>query len=393
MPPTNQAPVNHQLTWIYPDSLNGSLIVAPRLEMTRELRRLGWQVTFLCAGPAGNQTIHGVEVTCLPRIDKYVLRQVVFHWRILLYLVKHRSAIDIVYFNQPSLPVMLLLRLFRKIRRQQRPVFVMDSRTVPMEGGNATIKDRLRGTYSNLMNYVANWQVDGQTTITYRMAEQLKIPTRQLWGIWSSGVDIDAFLPLTKTRHWPEGNEPVKLVYLGSFATERDVMILSQAVVKANLQGTNFELFLIGDGRERQNLIDFASHSDGKILVIPPVPHDQIPKILAGMHVGTLPFADEPQFRVSSPIKLFEYLGSGMPVLATRIVCHTDVIGEQACAFWAENSSVVGYQAAMQEIWNKRNKLASMGMVASRLAREHTWAASAKQLSTALEGGMAARLR
>ena len=40
-------------------------------------------------------------------------------------------------------------------------------------------------------------------------------------------------------------------------------------------------------------------------------PHDQIPEVLARAHVGVLPFPDEEKFRVSSPIKLFEYMAAG----------------------------------------------------------------------------------
>ena len=41
-------------------------------------------------------------------------------------------------------------------------------------------------------------------------------------------------------------------------------------------------------------------------------------------------------FGVSSPIKLFEYLAAGLPILATRIDCHTNVVGNADCAVWLD---------------------------------------------------------
>ncbi len=389
----DQFPEPHDLAWIYTESLEGLMHIAPRLGMTKELRKIGWRVTFLSPGQSGNHTINGVEITCLPRPAIYVLGQIVFHFRVIGYLLKRWDSIDFILFHQSSLPWVLLMQLIRNSSARIRPLFIMDSRTIPMEGKSATVKDRLRSIYSSLMNGLANQLVDGQTTITHRMADVLQIPAEKLWGIWPSGVDIDTFLPAKASRCWPQDEQPVKIVYLGILAVERNVMALCQAVVKANQEGMHFELFLVGDGKERENLEEFAGHSDGKIHIVPTVPHPQVPEILAGMHIGALPFADEQKFRVSSPIKLFEYMGSGIPVLATRIVCHTDVIGNQPCAFWAEDSNVKGLFDALRDVWKKRDTLASMGAAATGIAKEYTWAASAKKLAIALEKGLAVRQR
>jgi hypothetical protein len=82
-----------------------------------------------------------------------------------------------------------------------------------------------------------------------------------------------------------------------------------------------------------------------RIQVLPQDPHDQGPEVLGKMQVGVIPFPDEPKFQISSPIKLFEYLGAGKPILATH-TCHTDVIGDGGIVFWVEKSDVLGFYAA-----------------------------------------------
>lgn len=376
------------LVWIYPESLLGLLHIAPRLEMTRELRKIGWEVTFLAAGSKGNHIIDGVEFTCLPTPDIYLLRQVVFHLRVILSISQHWDATDIIFFHQHSLLFVLLLWLVQKLKGGNRPLFVMDTRTVPMEGEKGTLKDKIRGNFMLAMNSLANRSIDGQTAITVRMAELLQIPAKKLWGVFPSGVDIDQFLPARGKRIWPKSDEPIQIIYFGKLAAERNIMVLCEAVVQANQYGMSFELSLVGSGNQYDQLVEFACHSGDKVHVISQMPHNQIPEILSRMHIGALPFPDEPQFRVSSPIKLFEYMGAGLPILATRIVCHTDVIGDQPCVFWAEKSTVESHLAALRDVWIGRSRLASMGEVSYKVARNYTWAASAMKLSDALKFGM-----
>ena len=52
--------------------------------------------------------------------------------------------------------------------------------------------------------------------------------------------------------------------------------------------------------------------------------------------LGRTTFPGEFDFPVSSPIKLFEYLAAGLPILATRIDCHTNVVGNADCAVWLD---------------------------------------------------------
>jgi glycosyltransferase involved in cell wall biosynthesis len=125
--------------------------------------------------------------------------------------------------------------------------------------------------------------------------------------------------------------------------------------------------------------------------VVPPVSHQEIPGLLVQAHIGALPFPDEAKFQVSSPIKLFEYMGAGLPILATRIACHTDVIDGGEYVFWADDSDMEGLLAALRSAWHSRDQLGSMGHRAAAAARKWTWAESAHKLEAALRHGMRAK--
>jgi glycosyltransferase involved in cell wall biosynthesis len=392
--PTQNNSKKYHLIWVYPDYILKSFNNAPRLEVTRGLRALGWDVDFLTCGPSGVQNVEGVEVLCFNRPEIYFWGQMIAHFHMIGYIQKQWKATHIILFQQISLPWMLFIRLLHIFSWKPLPLFVMDTRTVPMETkGHATVKDQARGLFQNIMNRLANRFTDGQTVITRRMAEYLSIPPQKLWGIWTSGVSITQFSDAQRDRIWPIGGDPLHLVYIGMLTYERNLLELCEAVQLANQQGTDFSLLFVGDGPARKELEAYCLKTGGKIDVYPPVPHDQIPKILALTHIGVLPFPDEIKFQVSSPIKLFEYLASGMPILATRIVCHTDVIGNEDCAFWAETASVDGILQALQTIWDQRAKIRAMGTIASKLSFHWTWEESSGRLGNALENGIQNRLR
>ena len=388
MSETNTAGKSPWLVWVYPLEIARAFNAAPRLEVTKELRKLGWRVDLATCGPTGKLVVQGVEVLCFPRPNVYFIRQLIFHFHIVRYLLRYWKQIDCVLFTQVSAPWLLPLKLLY-IFGKKHPVFVMDTRTVPMESlEKATLKDKLRGKFYFVMNDLANQLADGQTAITQRMATLLNIPTEKLWGVWASGVNVEQFSSALKKRGWPSANDPVCLVYIGTLHYERNLMTLCEAVMKANQMGMNFTLILCGEGTEKQALQAFANQSNGSIKVYDTVPHDQVPDLLARAHVGVLPFPDEAKYRVSSPIKLFEYMGSGMPVLATEIVCHSDVIRQGDYVFWAKNAGLDGILAAIQQTWEKKSSFQVQGERALAAASAWTYESSALNLNKALRNGL-----
>ena len=378
------------ILWIYSGSLAVDLDAATWLETVKELRRFGWRVTLVTAGPYGCQQIRGVEVFCISRPEIYLLRQFAFYGQVLRLIIRQWAAVDVILFHEMSALWLLPLRALRGVTTRLPPLMVMDIRTLFMPS-NAGFKDRLRGFFRTMSMAAGRW-VDGYLVITSRMAESLRIPSERLWGVWPSGVNVKLFAGAQTARRWPLPGQPIRLIYIGSLNHERNLLTLSRAVEQANADGMAFRLTLVGDGRAREDLEKFAAQSAGLIRVIPSVPHDHVPQVLAQAHVGVLPFPDEEKFRVSSPIKLFEYMAAGLPVLATRIVCHTDVVGRDDYAFWGGNGEEKGLLDGLRLVWRSQSLLSEMGRRAAIAAEVWSWTASAHKLRRALENGLNSRV-
>ncbi|NPV87533.1 MAG: glycosyltransferase family 4 protein [Anaerolineae bacterium] len=377
------------LLWINTDPLE-TLGVGTWLYTTHELRQLGWQVTLIAPDSAGIHKKFDIEYLGIPMPKVYLIRQIIYHLRILSYLFRLPEKPQIILFHEMSVPVFFPVLLLRNLIGKQTPLFVLDIRSLPMQPKEiSSWKDRLRRRYFYAINWLANHgAVDGRVVITQPMARVLKIPPQKLWGVWTSGVQLEKFAEASSKRNWGIARQQVRLMYIGSMSDGRNLTVFGRAVLAACRQNMNFTMTFIGEGTEMNDLLLLQKESEGIIQVIAHVPHQEIPDWLAKAHVGVLPFPDEIKFRVSSPIKLFEYMASGLAILATRIECHTSVIENADYVFWAKESSIDSFLETLHLVWENREQLAIMGKRASEAAYQWTWAESARALSQALEYGI-----
>ncbi len=392
MQPPPRVSGSRRLVWAYHGPLAGKLDAATWLETTREVQKLSWRVSLIAIGPNGQHTVDGVDVLGVDVPDLYLIRHVFFHARLVSHILRNWQQTDIVLFHPRSALWLLPLRFLRQLRRNKGPLLLMDTRDLDPAGGHG-MKHLLRRAHGALVRYLAGQWADGQTAITERMARLVRIPDNRLWGTWPSGVDLEHFAAAQGLRKWPGDTEPVQLVYTGALTSQRNLLAMCQAVESANAEGMKFRLFLYGEGPVRAELESFSLSSAGRIGVFSAIPHDQIPCVLAEAHVGvsSLFSPNEELFQASSPIKLFEYMAAGLPILAVRMPCHTDVINDAPCVFWAEDPTVEGLAAALRALWSSRSSLPRAGRAAAQLAQNYTWAASARKFAQALEYGLTTR--
>jgi glycosyltransferase involved in cell wall biosynthesis len=382
--PTQNELARH-LVWV----LNASprkLDIATWSDTSAELARMGWRVTLLVWGDQPPEEHEGVTLHGLATPDVYLGRQVGFHLAALRYVREHWDDIDVVLVHMMAGPMMPGLRWTRLVRGGG-PLIVHDTRDVGIWDGRLTTALRL--LYGGLERQMMNLLADGQTAITDRMAAWKRIPRRQYWGTWRSGVNVELFAPAQSRHPWPQGDEPVRLVYVGSMNVERTLPRMCEAVERVNAEGLAFTLDLVGNGPDRERLEVLAAETQGRIRVHPPVPHEQVVDYVAEAHVGVCPLEDSPVFQGSDPLKVLEYMAAGMPVLLTRIPCHTDAFGDAPFCFWAEDATVDDLAEGLRQVWAGRDALARMGAQAAEAAEDRTWRRSAQQLARALEVGLA----
>lgn len=133
-----------------------------------------------------------------------------------------------------------------------------------------------------------------------------------------NGVDVEEFKPdirsTIKEEYRIKGNLVVFTGVLGK-STDVDMMIEAMKYV------SDAKLMIVGDGPRRAELEEFARKIgvEDRIVWIGMQPKERIPKILSAADVALLPLKDNLQNNARHPIKLGEYLASGLPVVTNPV--------------------------------------------------------------------------
>jgi glycosyltransferase involved in cell wall biosynthesis len=137
------------------------------------------------------------------------------------------------------------------------------------------------------------------------------------------------------------------------------------------------QLLVVGDGPERAALEDVGAEVTG------PVPHARVPGLLAAAAIGLAPYApDAPGY--FSPLKLFEYLASGLAVVVGAIPGVREVVGPEH-AVLVPPGDAEALATAVSELARDEARRARLGAAGRELVvARHTWDARAMRIADAL---------
>lgn len=172
-------------------------------------------------------------------------------------------------------------------------------------------------------------------------------------------------------------SSPVKFLWTGIIWGEEifQGIIRSFNGLRAVLQsGRDARIQLVGAGQMWDRIhqaiqSDYADLVD-KIDVIGWISPDRMPDILADADVGLLPFAIDNQWvRSKSPTKLFEYMASGLPVIADAVgeVTHVVQNGQSGILTTSQD----GFNEAMIQLVTNQEFRLSLGQAARKRVETH----------------------
>ena len=343
---------SRRLFWIFPDRFDTRLDKSTWLEMARHLERLGWDVQIIATrhSPTADDyegLVKYVETVSLPFVFRMLLLV-----RIVQFIKARLSPNDIVLMNQDALWLVPILR-----KAGARHIH-LDIRTLPIT--EAGLKNRL--------DHLLFWRLplkwfgqkpDTCSFITEPLRQQFTqefIAVNQPHCIWESGVN---------TRLFCRTNPPVgaiepgifKLFYHGSLIRTRGIDLVLRAIALGNYP-FKIHFTVVGEGTDRAYLTALAADLNitDAVTWLGYVPYEDVAALVNEADCCVCPLPDMPEWRISSPLKVLEYLACEQLTVLTPLAAHKHVIEDADSIVWTRDYSPEAFAEAFKVAYTRRKQ-------------------------------------
>ncbi|MBD2344558.1 glycosyltransferase family 4 protein [Anabaena subtropica] len=170
--------------------------------------------------------------------------------------------------------------------------------------------------------------------------------------------------------------------FVGSLKPWHGLPILTEAFSLLHQRVPNAKLLIVGDGPERENLeAELATRGlDAHTQFTGAVNPDEIPQLLAAMDVAVAPYAAQADFYFS-PLKVYEYMAAGLPVVVSQIGQLTDLIDPGVNGMLCPPGDAIALADTLEQLWRSPTLRHSLGQAARKtVIANHTWDAIAGQI-------------
>lgn len=187
-----------------------------------------------------------------------------------------------------------------------------------------------------------------------------------------NGCD-ERFLEKNKKNSRPAGfsEQDFIAVFTGAHGEANGLDILIDVAQELkNLDQKNIKILLIGDGKEKNKLIQKAEAENLNNLIFwDPIPKLELENILQQVDLGLMILKNIPAFYYgTSPNKFFDYIASGLPVLVNYPGWLADLINQNKSGLAVSPEDPKEFARGLIELAKDKNKLKQMGEAGRELA-------------------------
>jgi glycosyltransferase involved in cell wall biosynthesis len=333
-----------RLFWITPDRFDLKQDKSSWSEMAAELVKLGWQVSIVASCSRNARLGHYQEdnLVLVPSIDAPLLFRVTTMLSSIWLLFRTIRSSDVVVINDDMLcwlPVMRAIGV-KHIH--------LDIRTVPLSP--ISLKESLSNIlFWKLPISVLAKRANSYSFITSRLQSAFETTSGHHFTrscVWASGVNPDLF---RKPRECPpKQRETTTFFYHGNIRKTRGLDSLIEAIALPSTP-RNFRIELVGDGPDLAELRSMVTTLglEQQVFFTGRVSQAQIPAMIAAADICICLLPDRPEWAVSSPLKILEYMACEKPVLLSRIPAHLDIAGDLTAVVWSDGESPADISRAL----------------------------------------------
>jgi glycosyltransferase involved in cell wall biosynthesis len=182
--------------------------------------------------------------------------------------------------------------------------------------------------------------LDFATRTQLRLADAVVVVTPGLGGyvtdytgrrngiyVVGNGANVRQFYPVGTA---PDPSSRAYVVFVGALASWQGIDTVL-AAIESEAWPPTVDLVIAGDGKERGR-IELAAKASNRIRWLGTIPYDDTPALLSASLAALVPKSDAPSCRYGlSPLKLFEAMACGIPVVASDLPGLNDIIRAHDC--------------------------------------------------------------
>jgi len=303
-----------RLVWISARDLNSDLAATTEISLGRTLTSLGVEFTLISPGKIENEKFGHVEVNRLRLpgmntlsgardIRRRILADFVLAGRVDCVLVDWRYVKS----------------LETELARLAVPWLITDRGPPASSGlrGGRIRRELLRNLQKRF--WERGWRIaDSYASGGFVVSSEHR---KLVNGITGGNLEVFVLPAGTEPNHLlGEKSDPsinLKLVYSGRIDKRRgvgEIIRLSEALTDSSIKHS---LTVVGEG-DMENEMAIRSEFSESFHYQAKVTREKIQGILAANHIGILPMPDIPVWRISSPLKLAEYLAAGLLIVGPK---------------------------------------------------------------------------
>lgn len=201
-----------------------------------------------------------------------------------------------------------------------------------------------------------------------------------------NGIDARRFFPAPRN---PELRQQLGLAggpvigFVGGLRPWHGIESLSELLSKLVPQHPELKLLIVGEG-PMQTVLETDLDKRGlsrHVIFTGNRPHNEIPALIREFDIALAPYPPTNHDFYFSPLKLFEYMGCGVPVVAARIGQIPDVIQDGESGLLYTPGNIDELANTCDSLLNNTEQRLLMGQKASSLIHEqYTWDQNAKRV-------------
>ena len=194
-----------------------------------------------------------------------------------------------------------------------------------------------------------------------------------------NAVDAGCFnpgAPVTDREQALEPGDGPILGFVGGLRPWHGVQYLPQLLTRLIPDYPDLKLVIVGDGQMRAELesdlqaLGVAQHA----IFTGARSHTEIPDLIRSFDIALAPYPDTDHEFYFSPLKLFEYMGCGVPVIASDIGQIADVVSHGETGLLYSPGDIDALTRSCQELLADPQRRQRMGLKAAALIHEqYTW--------------------